>query len=207
MRVLGWVLSGGLAQSSPGPSEATVLTLCAPVMARERANSRDVTDPGARRRRPAVRICWLAPHLACPWLQPNSDSEAWTSPRASKLLAASWGSGEDVETVTAEPDADLLPSQPFRWLLLSPQVLNIGVQWGPAPRRLLGLGVFCLQIHTCTDPSTLRLQARAPEPQTVLCLPQTHCLPWAPNKPLRSTCRKTDLPSDTIPACNLPHLS
>lgn len=153
-----------------------------------------------------MHICWLAPHRACPWLRPNSDGEAWTSPRASTLLAASWGSCEDVETVTAEPDAYVLPSQPFRWLLLSPQVLKVGVQWGSVPHHLLGLDVFRLQTHTCADPSTPGLQSRSPEPQTVLYLPPTHCLPWAPNKPLRSTCRKTDLPSNTIPACNLPHL-
>ena len=123
------------------------------------------------RRRPAVHICWLAPHLACPWLWPNSDSEAWTSPRVSMLLTASWGSCEDVEMVTAEPDTDVLPSQPFCWLLLSPQVLNVGVQWGSVPHHLLGLDVFCLQIHTCTDPFTPGLQSRSPEPQTVLYLP------------------------------------
>ena len=117
-------------------------SLCAPVTARERADRRDVTNPGARAEKAHCAHLLGAPHLACPWLEPNSDSEAWTSPRASMRLAASWGSCEDVETVTAEPDAALLPSQPFHWLLLSPQVLNVGVHWGSVLHHLLGLDVF-----------------------------------------------------------------
>lgn len=110
--------------------------------ARERANRRDVTNPGARVEKARCAHLLVAPHLACPWLDPNSDSEAGTSPRASMRLAASWGSCEDVETVTAEPDAALLPSQPFRWLPLSPQVLHVGVHWGSVLHHLLCLDVF-----------------------------------------------------------------
>ena len=117
-------------------------SLRAPVTARERANRRDVTNPGASAEKARRAHLPVALHLACPWLEPNSDSEARTSPRASTRLAASWGSCEDVETVTAEPDAALLPSQPFHWLLLSPQVLNVGVHWGSVLHHLLSLDVF-----------------------------------------------------------------
>lgn len=117
-------------------------SLRAPVTARERANRGDVTNPGARAEEARCAHLLVAPHLACPWLDPNSDSEAGTSPRASTRLAASWASCEDVETVTAEPDADLLPSQPFRQLLLSPQVLNVRMHWGSVLHHLPGLDVF-----------------------------------------------------------------